>query len=136
MDLEEEDVGFAYAGMGLRISSQTTEKKQGKRVTGEWEDRLFVGSSKASSRSLESWLGVVRGHWAGVEIRNHWQKDASMREDKTRSKTPSIVCNLILLRNVVLWYREREGDTYESFPAFLEDMAANPRKVFRMVTRP
>lgn len=136
MDLEEEDVGFAYAGMGLRISSQTTEKKQGKRVTSEWEDRLFVGSCKASSRSLENWLGVVRGHWAGVEIRNHWQKDANMREDKTRSKTPPIVCNLILLRNVVLWYREREGEAYESFPAFLEDMAANPRKVFRMVTRP
>ena len=136
MDLEEKDVEFAYAGMGLRVRRQTTEKKQGKRVTGEWEDRLFVGSSKASSRSLENWLGVVRGHWAGVEIRNHWQKDASMREDKTRSKTPSIVCNLILLRNVVLWYREREGEAYESFPAFLEDMAANPRKVFRMVTRP
>ena len=136
MELEEKDVDFAHAQMGLRVRSQTSVRKEGAWAPGQWEDRLFVGSCEASSRGLENWLGVVRGHWAGVEIRNHWQKDASMREDKTRSRTPSLVCNLILLRNVVLWYREREGETHESFPAFLEDMAANPRKVFRMVTRP
>ena len=102
MDLEEEDVGFAYAGMGLRISSQTTEKKQGKRVTSEWEDRLFVGSCKASSRSLENWLEVVRGHWAGVEIRNHWRRDACWREDHTRTRNVNALANLALLRSALL----------------------------------
>ena len=39
----------------------------------------------------------------GVEIRNHWRKDACLFEDKTRSRKPHIVGNLILLRNLVLF---------------------------------
>ena len=29
---------------------------------------------------------LARGHWGGSESRNHWVRDACMREDKTRSK--------------------------------------------------
>ena len=41
---------------------------------------------------------LARGHWGGSESRNHWVRDACMREDKTRSKHYHLNCNLSALR--------------------------------------
>jgi len=41
---------------------------------------------------------LARGHWGGCESRNHWVRDACMREDNTRSKNYNINCNLSALR--------------------------------------
>lgn len=41
---------------------------------------------------------LARGHWGGSESRNHWVRDACMREDKTRSKNYNLNCNLSALR--------------------------------------
>ena len=136
VDLETGEVDFPYARMGLRVWSRRELCRKGVWTEGAWESRTFIGSLEAGNRSLQEWLGVVRGHWAGVENRNHWRKDACLFEDKTRSRKESIVCNLMLLRNVVLWYREKEGGQHETLPAFIETVAANPRLAFRMVTRP
>ena len=66
----------------------------------------------------------MRDHWAGVESRTHWRKDACLFEDKTRSRHAGIVGALILLRNVVLHYYAQHRDTYGSLPAFVEAVAA------------
>ena len=41
---------------------------------------------------------LARGHWGGCESRNHWVRDACMREDKTRSKNHNLNCSLSALR--------------------------------------
>jgi hypothetical protein len=41
---------------------------------------------------------LARGHWGGSESRNHWVRDACMREDKTRSKNFNLNCTLSALR--------------------------------------
>jgi hypothetical protein len=41
---------------------------------------------------------LARGHWGGCESRNHWVRDACMREDQTRSKHYRLNCNLAALR--------------------------------------
>jgi hypothetical protein len=48
------------------------------------------------------WLQLTRDHWAGVEIRNHWRRDALMGEDTSRSRNPRLLANLALLRSARL----------------------------------
>jgi hypothetical protein len=32
-------------------------------------------------------LALVRGHWAGVDVRNHWRRDVIFGEDGSRSRS-------------------------------------------------
>lgn len=99
------------------------------------EDAYYLTSLEADSKTPQQWLQTIRDHWGGVEIRNHWRKDAILFEDKTRSRNPHIVGNLILLRNVVLFFYAEHGDTYESLPAFIENLAASSRLALNLIRR-
>jgi len=76
----------------------------------------------------------IRGHWGGIEIRNHWRKDACLFEDKTRSRNPNIVAALALLRNCLLLFLDEDSDTH-NINAFTEATAANSGMALRMVMR-
>lgn len=39
--------------------------------------RYYIRSLDVGSRSAARWHELIRGHWGGVENRNHWRKDAS-----------------------------------------------------------
>jgi hypothetical protein len=104
-----------------------------KKKTAAWEDAYYLSSQPVDSKTSEQWLQTIRDHWAGVEIRNHWRKDACLFEDKTRSRKPSIVGNLILLRNLVLFFFAEHRDTYGCLPAFVETVAACPSLALRLV---
>ena len=78
-------------------------------------------------------MEAIRGHWAGVEIRNHWRKDACLYEDQTRSRNPNIVGSLILLRNIVLHFFAEHQDTYPCLPAFVEAVTADSTLAFDLV---
>jgi hypothetical protein len=69
----------------------------------------------------------------GIEIRNHWRKDACLLEDKTRSKNPNIVTALAMLRNCYLKMLA-EQDKYKSLPAFTEAIAAEVNLSYAMIT--
>ena len=45
---------------------------------------------------------LVRGHWGGCEIRNHWVRDALFEEDATRSKNLNLNGNLAVLPSCVV----------------------------------
>jgi hypothetical protein len=98
-----------------------------------WENAYYLSSQSVDSKTPEQWLQTIRDHWAGVEIRNHWRKDACLFEDKTRSRNPSIVGNLILLRNLVLFFYAEQGDLYGCLPAFVETVASRPTLALRLI---
>jgi predicted transposase YbfD/YdcC len=54
-------------------------------ATGMWHQRgevaLYVSS--ASGLSASTWAEIVRGHW-GIENRNHYVRDVSCNEDRSR----------------------------------------------------
>ena len=50
----------------------------------------------------EQWLGLIRGHWGGVEVRNHWRRDALLGEDASRSRHANLLANVALIRNALL----------------------------------
>ena len=123
------DVNFAHATLiHIRRCSR------GKKKSFEWEDTFYVSSRSEDEMTPEQWLQTVRNHWGGVEIRNHWRKDACLFEDKTRSRNPNIVGSLILLRNIVLHFFVEHQDTYSGLPAFIEAVAADSKLAMSIVT--
>jgi hypothetical protein len=97
--------------------------------------RHYLSSLPRQKKSPQQWMEAIRGHWAGVENRNHWRKDACWLEDKTRSRNENIVGALILLRNALLRIYVDEGEPYGSLPAFSEALAANSRLALAAVSR-
>lgn len=81
------------------VRSQRTLKKTG---AGTTESRYYLSSAEPEQYSRSQWLEVISGHWAGVEIRNHWRRDVLMGEDQSRSRNPNLLANLAILRSALL----------------------------------
>lgn len=73
---------------------------------------------------------LARGHWGGCESRNHWVRDACMREDKTRSRNFNINCNLSALR-VCLLAIKAHLHPEPSWPELQERCQHNPSLPFK-----
>lgn len=100
-------------------------------------DRLpgyYVSSMPLDSMSAPQWLQCIRGHWGGIEIRNHWRKDACLMEDKTRSRNPNTVAALSMLRNCLLFFLSEDLHT-NNINAFTEATAADSDRAFDMLMR-
>lgn len=101
------------------------------------EDRhpsYYVSSICMDRFSPQQWLEHIRGHWGGIENRNHWRKDACLYEDKTRSRNPNIVVAMAMLRNCLLFFLSEDPHT-NNINALTENVAADSRKAFEMLMR-
>lgn len=105
-------------------------KKDGKSSD---ETRYYVSSEPAESRSPAQWDELVRGHWAGVEIRNHWRRDAIMGEDRSRTSNPSQLANLSLLRSAALHVLAR-GYPDDNYAQLREELGQGTDKCFELAT--
>ena len=123
------EVNFPHVRTVIYVRRKFTSKKK----RGEWENSFYLSSQTAKEKTPEQWLQTIRNHWAGVEIRNHWRKDACLFEDKTRSRNPQIVASLILLRNLVLHYFIEHQETYGSLPAFIETVSSDSKLAFALI---
>ena len=72
------------------------------RAASQGRSNDFVSSVPPEAHRPEPWLGLIRGHWGGVEIRNHWRRDALMGEDRSRSRNPNLLAKLALIRSALL----------------------------------
>jgi hypothetical protein len=131
LDIEPTTADFPYARTLLVVQSWRGSKSN----LGEPKRRFYLSSQPREQRSPKNWMRAIRGHWAGVENRNHWRKDACWFEDKTRSRNPNIVGVLILLRNALLRIYVSQQEHYGSLPAFSEAMAANSRLAFHAISK-
>jgi predicted transposase YbfD/YdcC len=96
--------------------------------------RYFISSLIPECRTPLAWDHLVRGHWGGVENRNHWSKDAIWLEDKTRSRNPRLVGNLALIRNALLKIVADHKEAYGSLPAFTEAMREDKSEAYRLIS--
>lgn len=122
-----------------KIKKSKTKKSKAKKSktkkviqTTSTEVSYYVSSISRDKYTEEQWMRLIRGHWGGIEIRNHWRKDACLLEDATRSRNPNIVACLAMLRNCYLHFFE-EQDIYESLPALTEAVAADSNMALRMI---
>jgi len=100
--------------------------------TREPEISHYVASRPIDTRTPEQRLSLIRGHWGGIEIRNHWRKDACLLEDRTRRRNPSLAGAMALLRNVLLFFFNDQR--IRSTPAgFTEAVAADASRAYSMI---
>ena len=122
--------GFPYSRTIVRIESRRTIKKTG--VSTE-ESRYYLASQEATERPPEGWIDLSRQHWAGVENRNHWRRDATLGEDGTRLGNGRALMNLALLRSVNLRLLAASGAEDWLPPAQKEHLAAHPHATLALV---
>jgi len=123
-------VNFPHVETLARVNRDSTAFKSDKdRMPGH-----YLCSADTNSRSPEQWLAHIRGHWGGIEIRNHWRKDACLLEDKTRSRNPNIVAAMAMLRNCLLFFLSEDPHT-SNINAFTENIADDSDLAMEMVTR-
>jgi hypothetical protein len=70
----------------------------------------------------------------GVEIRNHWRRDALMGEDASRSRNARLLANVALIRNALL-HLLGEHLHDQSLPEFQENLQSRPGRCLSLVTQ-
>lgn len=86
---------------------------------------FYISSLPPDHHTPAGWLGLICGHWAGVEIRNHWRRDAILGQDRSRSRNPNLLANLALLRSALLSLLP-DHFPGQSLPAIRELLHSNP----------
>jgi predicted transposase YbfD/YdcC len=122
---------FPFARSLIVVRSHRTVKKTG---ASSVRSRYYLSSREAGHHTASGWLDQIRGHWAGVENRNHWQRDALLGEDGSRSRHPKLLANLALIRNALL---RVFADALEepSLPAGCERLHSNPAHCLALLAR-
>lgn len=104
----------------ILLRNSRTVKKSGQTST---EPHYYLSSALPGDYQPAQWIQLIRGHWAGVEIRNHWRRDALMGEDGSRSRNPNLLANMALLRSSLLALLA-DHFTGQSLPQIREQLAA------------
>lgn len=97
--VEAQTLDFPFARCLIAVRSEVTTTKTKRQSS---ETRFYLSSLRPDERSPAQWHALIHGHWAGVEIRNHWRRDAIWGEDRSRTRNPNALANLALLRSALL----------------------------------
>lgn len=111
------------------LRSERTVKKTGRTTT---ESRYYLSSAPAERYSPQAWLTLIRGHWGGVEVRNHWRRDALMGEDRSRSRNANLLANVALIRNALL-QTLAEHLQEQSLPQLRETLYSRPGQCLALI---
>ena len=114
------------------LRSERLVKKTGLTTS---ESRYYLSSLPSENYPPQGWPDLIRGHWAGVENRNHWRRDALMGEDRSRSRNANLLANLALIRNVLL-ERLAVHNPELSLPEFRETLQSHPGKCLAIIAAP
>jgi predicted transposase YbfD/YdcC len=83
-----------------------------------------VGRERANAQTLLCWN---RGHW-GIENKEHWVRDETLGEDRSRVRSGAAPQVLAAVRNLVInWLRAHKID---NLAAALRENAWNPQPLF------
>lgn len=113
------------------VRSQRTVKKTG---SSSAESRYYLSSALPEEYRPEQWMSLIRGHWGGVENRNHWRRDALMGEDRSRSRNANLLANLALIRNALLAILPDAIDG-RPLPELRESLHSRPSACYALLTK-
>ncbi len=124
------EADFPYARSLILVRNCRTIKKTAQTTT---EPHYYLSSVLPDHYRPSEWLNLIRGHWAGVEIRNHWRRDALMGEDGSRSRNPNLLANLALLRSALLKVLADHLPN-RSLPEIREQLNSSPNDALKILT--
>ena len=97
------------------------------------ESRAFYLSSHLPG-TAPFFAKLIRNHWGGCEIRNHWVRDALFDEDKTRSKNKNLNGTFAVLRCALIALKARLAPG-KSWPFIRELSAMKPSLPYNMICK-
>lgn len=112
----------------------TVRKRSEPKRGGEVEQSLSHYLSSLPPGGAQRFASLIRGHWGGSEIRNHWVRDALFEEDRTRSKNLNLNGNLAVLRCALIALKSRLAPEL-SWPRLFEQADRKPSIPINMVQR-
>lgn len=113
------------------LRSERTVKKTGATTT---ESRYYLASAPSQEHRPQQWLALIRGHWGGVEIRNHWRRDVLMGEDRSRSRNANLLANLAIIRSALL-QALADHIAEQSLPEFRDNLRACPKQCLALIAK-
>lgn len=128
--LEAMTADFPFARSLIVVRSERTQKKSG---ASSEESRYYLSSREAGEHTAAQWLELIRGHWGGVENRNHWRRDALMGEDRSRSRHATLLANLALLRSALLQVMSSHLE-HQSLPQLREHLHSKPARALAILS--
>jgi len=123
------ELDFPFARSVVVVRSRRTRKKDGSATQ---EIRAYVSSLEPAERTDPQWHQLIRGHWAGVENRNHWRRDALFGEDRSLSRQVGLLTNLALLRTSLLRVIGHHFPG-QSLPSLFDRLNADPCAAFQAI---
>lgn len=120
---------FPFARSLIVVRSVRTIKKTGVTST---ESRYYLSSAPPGEHRDEHWLQLVRGHWGGVEVRNHWRRDALLGGDRSRSRNAPLLANVALIRSALLAVLAQHHPD-EPLPQIQETLHSRPARCLALL---
>ena len=93
---------------------------------------FYISSLSAHSTPVARFAALIRGHWGGCKIRNHWIRDHIWAEDKTRSKNWRLNANLAIVRCALI-HLKAELIPHMSWPKLIETCQFKPAIAYQLV---
>ena len=119
-------VEFPYCGQVALIERRTEHLKSGKTTL----ERAYVITSLSPEQAdAARLLELNRGHW-GIENRNHWVRDVTFDEDRSRIRRGNGPWMMAALRNFAISILRLNG--WDNVASGLRELAARPHLALRM----
>jgi hypothetical protein len=100
-------IGLAGAAQIFRLDQQADYLRRGQVIKTTHETRHGVLSLTLAEAGPAAVLALVRGYW-GIEIRQHYRRDHTQREDHCQVRHPVAARNLSLMRSLAIFLYERQ----------------------------
>ena len=118
--------------MAFARSLAVVERKSTASQSGEPATSFHISDRPVERGCAKQLAQLIRGHWTGCEILNHWIRDAVFGEDKTRSKNFNLNANLAILRCGLLALKSFL-DPNTPWPVLMERCQHNTSIAYQMV---
>jgi predicted transposase YbfD/YdcC len=128
---EPDAVAFPFVRTLLIVRCTRTVKRTGQT---SHETRYYLSSHEPDEHTPAQWQELIRGHWGGVEIGNHWRRDVLWGEDGSRTRNPNALGNLALVRNALLALLPEHFPDL-SLPQIFERLQSDPDHCYDIISK-
>jgi hypothetical protein len=100
-------LGLAGAAQIVRLDQHVDHLRRGRVIKTTDDTRYGVTSLDPEEAGPDALLALVRGYWA-IEIKQHYRRDHTQREDHCQVRHSTTAWNLSLMRSLAIFLHERQ----------------------------
>ena len=127
-------IGLAGAAQIFRLDQQVDYLRRGQVIKTTRETRYGVLSLTPEEAGPTEVLALVRDYW-GIEIRQHYRRDHTQREDHCQVRHPVAARNLSLMRSLAIFLYERQRGDDEGKGSLPDWQRKNHRQPNALIAR-